>query len=337
MQHCYSNKFFVVKGWVGPAVGYVVGMARAAPASTRAANIVSFLTAHPSRGFTISEFVEHLGMNIASAHATLAVLSDCGFVLRDPVHRTYVLGPALAATGFAALEQHPAIGAAIEQAELLAAELAAEVAVSAIAGKDVIYLARRGPAGSAQHIGYPGDRSPLLAPIGGIFLAWSGATVIDDWLDRAAVTPLLASFYRRVLAEIRSRGFSVPLPAIAAPAVIEAMSRLREEPTDEDREQSLTEALKKTDEALLLFEGMAPTDEIRVKTVAAPIFDPIGRVLLSLSVTGPDHPMRVADVLDLGARLSRAAAIATRQARGRSPGDDLPRTAGGAGPRRRRG
>jgi DNA-binding IclR family transcriptional regulator len=43
-------------------------------------------------------------MNIASAHATLAVLSDEGFVLRDPVHRTYILGPALAATGFAALE-----------------------------------------------------------------------------------------------------------------------------------------------------------------------------------------------------------------------------------------
>jgi hypothetical protein len=38
-------------------------------------------------------------MNIASAHATLAVLSDCGFVVRDPVHRTYVLGPALGRDG----------------------------------------------------------------------------------------------------------------------------------------------------------------------------------------------------------------------------------------------
>src|SRR6516162_4405102 len=98
-------------------------MARAAPAATRAAGILSFLTAHPSRGFTISELVEHLGMNIASAHATLAVLSDCGFVIRDPTHRTYTLGPALVATGFAALEQNPAIGAAIDQAEVLAEEL----------------------------------------------------------------------------------------------------------------------------------------------------------------------------------------------------------------------
>jgi DNA-binding IclR family transcriptional regulator len=95
-------------------------MARAAPAATRAASILAFLTANPTRGFRISELAEHLGMNLASAHATLAVLCDAGFLLRDPVHRTYVLGPALAVTGFAALEEHPAIGAAIEQAELLA-------------------------------------------------------------------------------------------------------------------------------------------------------------------------------------------------------------------------
>ena len=96
-------------------------MARPAPAATRAALIVSFLTAHPSRGFTITELVKQLGMNIASAHATLAVLGDAGFVTRDPVHRTYVLGSALAATGFASLQQHPAMVSAIDQAELLAA------------------------------------------------------------------------------------------------------------------------------------------------------------------------------------------------------------------------
>src|SRR5438045_3729495 len=113
-------------------------MARAAPAADRAASIVSFLTANRGRGFTISELVRHLGMNIASAHATLAVLCEFGFLVRDPVHRTYVLGPALAATGFAALEQHPAIDAAIEQAEKLAGALDSEVSVSSLAGRDVV-------------------------------------------------------------------------------------------------------------------------------------------------------------------------------------------------------
>jgi len=298
-------------------------MARPAPASARATDIVSFLTAHPSRGFTISELVAHLGMNIASAHATLAVLCDCGFLIRDPVHRTYVLGPALAATGFAALEKHPAIGAAIEQAEVLADELNAEIAVSAVAGRDVIHLASRGPAPGAHMIGYPGDRTPMLAPIGAVFLAWADDDAITGWLERAALPAPLRELYRHILGEIRDRGFSVPLAAIAAPAMIDAVAKLRDEPTDEQAEQHLTEVVAKSDEMLLSFDGLTDADEIVVKTVAAPVFDPIGRVLLSLSITGPDHPIPVKDVIELGHRLSQSAAIATHQARGRVPGRDL--------------
>lgn len=323
MAHCYNKRFFAVKALTGPRVGYVVCMARPAPASARAASIVSFLTAHPSRGFTISELAQHLAMNIASAHATLAVLCDCGFVVRDPVHRTYVLGPALAATGFAALKQHPAIEAAVEQAEVLAAELDAEAGVTAIAGRDIIFLARRGPEPRATSIGYPGDRSPLLAPLGAVFMAWADEDTLTGWLGRAAVTGALAEFYRGILAEVRNRGFSVPMPAIASPAVREAMGRLRNEPTDDDAEQRLTEVLGKTDEMLLPLDGLSGSDEIVFKTVAAPIFDPIGRVLLSLSITGPEQPVRVDHVFDYGRRLVQSAAIATRQARGRVPGRDL--------------
>ncbi|OHV30178.1 MULTISPECIES: IclR family transcriptional regulator [Pseudofrankia] len=299
-------------------------MARPAPASARATNIVSFLTAHPGRGFTISELATHLGMNIASAHATLAVLCDCGFLIRDPMHRTYGLGPALVATGFATLDQHPAIGAAIEQAEVLASELDVEVGVSALAGRDVILLARRGPVPLAPSIGYPGDRTPLLAPIGAVFLAWADDDAVATWFDRAALTGPLAELYRGVLAEIRARGFSVPLQAIAAPAVIDAVAKLRSEPTDEDAEQHLAEVLGRTDEMLLSLDGLAEADEILVKTVAAPIFDPIGRVLVSLSITAPDHPVLVDQVLDLGRRLVQSAAIVTREARGRIPVRDRP-------------
>jgi len=294
-------------------------MARAAPAASRAVSILSFLTAHPSRGFTISELVGHLGINIASAHATLAVLSDAGFVVRDPAHRTYILGPALAATGFAALDQHPAIRAAVEQAEVLAAELDAEVGLTAVAGRDVIFLARRGPEPLAASIGYPGDRSPLLAPIGAVFMAWAGDDAVATWLERAALDGEHADFYRRVLAEIRARGFSVPMPAIGGPAIEDAITRLREEPTAHDAEVELAEALQKTDEMLLLLDDVTGSEEVVFKTVAAPIFDPIGRVLLSLSITGPEQPVRVDHVLKLGQRLVQSAAVATRQARGRMP------------------
>ncbi len=297
----------------------VSGMARPAPAAARSVSILSFLTAHAARGFTISELVDHLGMNIASAHATLAVLCDGGFLLRDPQHRTYVLGPALAVTGFAALDQHPAIGAAIDEAEKLAAEVDAEVGVSAIAGRDVIFVARRGPQPLETSIGYPGDRSPLLAPFGAVFMAWADEAAITAWLERASSTAQVADFYRQALNDVRSRGFSVPLPSITAIPIADAMRRLREQPSDERAEQKLTDALQQSEELLLNFDRLSGSDAITIKTVAAPIFDPIGRVLLSLSITGPAHPMRVDDVFSLGQRLVKSASVATRAARGRIP------------------
>jgi DNA-binding IclR family transcriptional regulator len=294
-------------------------MARAAPAASRAVSILSFLTAHPARGFTISELVAHLGINMASAHATLAVLTDAGFVVRDPIHRTYVLGPALAATGLAAFEQHPAIQAAIEQAEVLAAELHAEIGLAAIAGRDVIFVARRGPEQLATTLGYPGDRSPLLAPIGAVFMAWANKDAVSTWLQRASLDERHAEFYRRVLDEIRARGFSVPMPSIGEPAIEDAMLRLRDEPAAPNAEQQLTEALQKTDEMLLLLDDLSGSVEVVFKNIVAPIFNPIGQVLLALSITGPPERVRVDHIHKLGQRLVQSAAIATRQARGRIP------------------
>ena len=240
-------------------------MARAAPASTRAAMIISFLTAHPSRGFTISELSRGLGMNIASAHATLAVLSDCGFVVRDPVHRTYVLGPALAVTGMAAMDQHPAIGVATERAALLGRQVGAEVSIIAHAGRDFIVLAQRGPVTWwLQEIGYPGDRSPLLAPFGAVFMAWADDAAITAWLDRAALSAPVARLYRRQLAEVRDRGFSVTMmPALSTPAVRDAMSRLRAEPGDDLAEDRLADALRQGEEEMILpLQGIPDADEI---------------------------------------------------------------------------
>src|SRR5207302_10362714 len=140
----------------------------------------------------------------------------------------------------------------------------------------------------AARIGYPGDRSPLLAPIGAVFMAWANDDAITAWLERASPDARHADFYRRVLGEIRARGFSVPMPAIGAPAIADAMTHLREEPTAYDAEQQLTEALQKTDETLLLLDELSGSDEVVFKTVAAPVFDPIGPVLLALRITGPE-------------------------------------------------
>jgi DNA-binding IclR family transcriptional regulator len=295
-------------------------MARAAPAASRAVAIVAFLTSHSSRGFTISELARHLGMNLASAHATLGVLGDTGFVVRDPVHRTYVLGPALAATGAAALDQHPAIGAASARAAELADELGVEATVSALAGKDIILIARRGVEPSGPTVGYPGDRTPLLAPYGAVLMAWADEDSTAAWLERAAVSDSVAKQYRTCLEEIRTRGFSVPMRTEGAPALADAIARLRSQPTDDHAEEEVARALHGNEEMLLSLDGLSASDEVIYKSIAAPIFDPLGRVLLSLGITGPDHLVSLDEVIARGRRVASAAALATSQCGGRVGG-----------------
>ncbi len=270
-------------------------MARPAPAATRAVDVISYLTAHPARGFTLSELVRALGMNVASAHATLAVLDDSGFVVRDPIHRTYILGPALAAVGFATMEQHPAIDAAVEQADVLSTELNRTILVAARAGRDAIFVARRGPAGPGEIPGYPGDKVPLKAPIGAVFVAWATDGGIEQWLERAAAGPAAAIHYRGVLGEIRSRGYAVPLRAMTGDGTGEP------------------------DEWLDVLDGLASDHLVSVRTIAAPIFDAVGRVQLALSITGGEEPMTALEVHRLGQRLRRTTDAVTKRTRGIGP------------------
>jgi DNA-binding IclR family transcriptional regulator len=153
-------------------------------------------------------------------------------------------------------------------------------------------------------------------------MAWADDAAVRDWLDRAMATGPAVDQYQRVLAEIRAYGFSVPLRCITSPAVRKAIARVRDEPTDEDAEHQLADAVQHGDEMLLLSEGLSVTDEVTFTTVVAPIFDPIGRPLLSISITGPEHPVPVEEILRLGHRLLQSAAIATADGRGRIPDED---------------
>jgi DNA-binding IclR family transcriptional regulator len=293
-------------------------MARPAPAATRAVDVISFLTAHPARGFTLSELVRALGMNVASAHATLAVLDDTGFVVRDPIHRTYILGPALAAVGFATMEQHPAIDAALEQADALSTELNRTILVAARAGRDAIFVARRGPAGSGEVPGYPGDKVPLKAPVGAVFVAWATDGAIEQWLERAAAGPAAAIHYRGVLGEIRSRGYAVPLRAMTDGGMGEGPIRLPHSSHPNATSYS-SEVPHGPDEWLEVLGGLASDHLVSVRTIAAPIFDAVGQVQLALSITGGEEPMTALEVHRLGQRLMRTTDAVTKRTRGIPP------------------
>ena len=298
-------------------------MVRPAPAASRAVEILYYLTAHPRRAFTLSELVRALGINVASAHAILAVLTDTGLVIRDPVHKTYVLGPALAAVGFAALDQHPSVNVAIAEADRLAGELSLDVYVTAHAGHDVIFLAHRGGHLTGWHSGdpgYPGDRALLRAPWGAVFVAWADNDTIERWIGPSS--PDTAERYRHVLGEIRRNGFSVATSAMLAPRIVGALITIRDAPTDAEAQASLTATLYDTAGQPFLLDEVAPDATVHPASIIAPIFDPAGSVLLSLSAAGFHEPVTLSQLHQLGERVRKSAESVTRRTRGVVPSSD---------------
>jgi len=270
-------------------------MPRPALAATRALAILDFLAAHPSDEFTLSDLARELGINVASAHAVLGALTDAGYLVRNPRLRTYSLGPSVVALGSGALERHPAVDHARDEARRLSEELDLGVAVTALAGDDIVFLARVGeyrPRELAVHVG---QRIPLVPPIGAVFVAWLDPA---PWLARASDPSAMEA----VLADVRARGWAVALETDAHRA----------------RRGSVVELMAELDASE--YVGPLHTGQTYdVVMVAAPVFDRRGDSLVSITLLGFDAGLSADQIADYGERVRDAGLVATRRSGGRAP------------------
>ncbi|EUA43502.1 iclR helix-turn-helix domain protein [Mycobacterium xenopi 3993] len=67
------------------------------------------LAGDEGRGMTLAQVSRHLSVHKASCHAMLSELLRAGWLLRDPVRKTYHLGPALVRLGREAASRYPAL------------------------------------------------------------------------------------------------------------------------------------------------------------------------------------------------------------------------------------
>lgn len=162
-------------------------MARRSPAVERCVAVLNHLAASPNEQFTLSELARTLELNKATAHALLATLADEQYVLRDPDSLAYSLGPALIAVGTAARATYPAARLAEAPMERLSEDLdlsciASQALIRGDGDDEIVILAA---AGSRRPFGVniqPGQRMPLVPPLGSVFVAWAGDEEIDRWL-----------------------------------------------------------------------------------------------------------------------------------------------------------
>jgi DNA-binding IclR family transcriptional regulator len=280
-------------------------MARPALSAARAVDVLNFLASHPDQGFTLSELVRRLGVNVASMHAILAVLAQAEYVTRDDARRTYTTGPMLVPLGHAALHRHGAIVAARAALEKPASDLGVTGLVVGAAGSEMVILDE--VASQPDRAPSVGQRIRMIAPMGGVFVAWSDAERFDQWLATApaAVREQRAEL-ERWLESIRGQGYAVGLETTARQGLRRAVRDLREQPGSRAAKGRLrTNVAQLGDIATVLLEGRAK-ESYAVAHVAAPIRSHEG-VSLSLYLMGFRRPLAADELERTGEALRDAA------------------------------
>jgi DNA-binding IclR family transcriptional regulator len=293
-------------------------VARPALAASRAVDILNFMAARPSESFSLSELVEHLEVNFASCHAILTVLTKEGFLERHPKHRTYSLGTALVAIGHAALESHPAIDIARDEARDLAQQLDLEVLLTARTGGDLIALARAGRYVAPNAAFRVGQRLPMIPPLGAPFMAWAPDAQVWKWLEDAPADADPKP-YLGLLATVRERGYAITLKNPVQSALGEVVADLSDSPHAAGLRHRVTSLIGELGLAEYHLTTMDSADTYNVSMLSAPIFNVHGHAAFTLSLLGFRQRLGAWEIQDYAERLVASCLLTTRKSRGRAP------------------
>jgi DNA-binding IclR family transcriptional regulator len=228
-----------------------------------------------------------LGLTQATAHAILTTLCDRGWASRDPVDKTFSLGPALAVVAARVDTARPLAHTARTAALQLADEFGYATSVVERVGDSLVITAFEDP--GRQSRGAPGDRIRYAPPFGVAFAAWDTDEQQRAWIQRSAATN--AEFARRleeVLARTRERGFDVDC---TTPALTQAAQVVGTLPSDglPDHVREITERLLVEFTTIgFLTDADTARQAQPVATIAAPVFDRRGRVPMIVAV----HPLQ---------------------------------------------
>jgi DNA-binding IclR family transcriptional regulator len=231
--------------------------------------------------------VRELGLTQATTHAILTTLCDRGWASRDPVDKTFSLGPALAVVATRVETSRPLAHKARTAAMQLADEFGYATSVVERSGDSLVITAFEDS--GRQSSGAPGERIRYAPPFGVAFAAWDTEEGQRAWISRSAVSNHeLEHRLSEVLSRTRDRGFDVDCTTPTLTLAAQVMGTL---PSDglPDRVREIT------DQLLMEFTTIGIMSDDRtarqaqpVATIAAPVFDDRGRVAMIVAT----HPLQ---------------------------------------------
>jgi DNA-binding IclR family transcriptional regulator len=292
---------------------------RPALASARAIAVLNFLASHPDESFTLTELSRAIDINMASGLSVLQALTDAGYVHRHHSHKTYSLGPALVAVGFAALARYRVIEIAPDEMRQLASDCSVECVASVVVGGDIVIVAALGRSQSGSEVRV-GQRVPMIPPLGPIFLAWADQPQVDRWLDSRGdeVDEGERQHLRQALEVVRTRGFSVGLESGARIRSGRALVDLVSAPRDQrlrGEARSLIAALGHDYRG----EDLVDMESVLVSNIAAPVFGSDGEVVMGVTLQGFGQPMNGREISSVADRLLASTRHLTRASGGHAP------------------
>lgn len=271
----------------------------------RVLDVIELLATTGNERLRFSDVVSALDLTQATAHAILTTLCDRGWLIRDPVDKTFALGPGLAVVAARTESARPLAHAARIAAQELSQLLGYAASVIERVADELVITAFEGA--GPRPAGTPGDRIRYAPPFGVAFAAWDSAAEQRAWIRRAPGSgEALAERLVEVLGQTRERGFDVDW---TTPDLTRAAQMVGSLPSDglPEHVRGITDQLLAEFTTIgLTAAGDAAGKSQPVATIAAPVFDVHGRVALILAVH-PLQPMTARQVDTAGQRVRRAA------------------------------
>lgn len=268
--------------------------------------MVELLARVGNRQLRFSDIVRELDLTQATVHAILKTLCDRGWASRDPVAKTFTLGPALAVVAARTDTARPLTHAARSAALRLSREVGYAGSVVERFGDSLVVTAFEGEP-ATQPSGIPGDRIPYAPPFGVAFAAWDSAEEQRAWIHRGAGDNAdRAQRLARVLERTRERGYDVDWTTPALAQAVQVVGTLDSSDMPSPVRQILEQLLAEFTTIGFLSDDNPGRRKQPVVTVAAPVFDQRGLVALMLAVH-PLCPLSARQVRAIGKRLAEEA------------------------------
>lgn len=255
--------------------------------TARVLDVVELLARSGNARLRFSDVVRELDLTQATAHAILKTLCDRGWASRDPVAKTFTLGPALAVVSARMDAVRPLAHAARSAALRLSGEVGYAGSVVERFGDSLVVTAFEGDP-ATQPSGIPGDRIPYAPPFGVALAAWDTDEEQRAWIRRGAGSNAdRTRRLERVLEHTRDRGFDVDWTTPALAQAVQVVGTLDSNEMPMPVRHILDQLLVEFTTIGFLSDDNPGRRKQPVVTVAAPVFDHRGRAALMVAV----HPL----------------------------------------------